>query len=67
MHDLRKKILLESGKTTSRKARSRPESSRGSPVTSPGGSHPGSRANSRPGSRYGSEDEGSRATSTTTA
>ncbi|TPX14409.1 uncharacterized protein E0L32_005373 [Thyridium curvatum] len=62
MHDLRKKALLESGKTTSRKARSRPESTRGStthsPVTSPGHSRPGSRANSRPGSRYASEDEG---------
>jgi len=62
MHDLRKKILMESGKTVSRKARSRPESHLGSashsPLTSPAHSRPGSRANSRPGSRYASEDEG---------
>ena len=61
MHDLRKKALLESGKTVSRKARSKPESNRSSathsPATSPVGSRAGSRANSRPGSRYASEDE----------
>ncbi|KAB5525717.1 interferon-related developmental regulator-domain-containing protein [Coniochaeta sp. 2T2.1] len=53
MHDLRKKILLESGKTVSRKARARPESGRSSavhtPTTSPG--------HSTAGSRYASEDE----------
>jgi len=53
MHDLRKKILLESGKTRSRKARARPESGRSSvahsPDTSPG--------HSRAGSRYASEEE----------
>lgn len=61
MHDLRKKILLESGKTVSRKARARPESARSSvnhtPNTSPAHSRAGSRANSRPGSRYASEEE----------
>ncbi|KAK3327422.1 interferon-related developmental regulator-domain-containing protein [Cercophora scortea] len=67
MHDLRKKALLESGKTLSRKARSNPSAS---PNGSPGSSRPGSqansraasrvnsRANSRAGSRYASEDEG---------
>lgn len=58
MHDLRKKALLESGKTTSRKSRSRPDSNFGSPATSPGGSRHGSRTNSRAGSRYTSEEEG---------
>ncbi|KAK0651530.1 interferon-related developmental regulator-domain-containing protein [Cercophora newfieldiana] len=66
MRDLRKKALLESQKTVSRKARARPESTRGSathsPDGSPGNSRAGSRANSRPnsrpGSRYASEDEG---------
>ncbi|KAK3326369.1 interferon-related developmental regulator-domain-containing protein [Apodospora peruviana] len=70
MHDLRKKALLESGKTQSRKARSKPDAPRStghlSPNESPGNSRPGStansragsRANSRPGSRYASEDEG---------
>lgn len=53
MRDLRKKILLESGKTVSRKARSRPESDRGSPAASPAPSRPSSRAPSR----YASEDE----------
>ncbi|EMR66248.1 hypothetical protein MGN70_007426 [Eutypa lata] len=53
MRDLRKKILLESGKTMSRKARSRPESTRGSPAGSPAPSRAGSRA----ASRYASEDE----------
>ncbi|KAL1864846.1 hypothetical protein Daus18300_007412 [Diaporthe australafricana] len=55
MHDLRKKALLESGKTTSRKARSRPDSKSATPITSPGHSPAGSRAPSR----YASEDEGS--------
>ncbi|KAK4453842.1 interferon-related developmental regulator 1 [Podospora aff. communis PSN243] len=66
MRDLRKKALLESQKTVSRKARARPESTRTSanhsPDVSPGNSRAGSRANSRPnsrpGSRYASEDEG---------
>jgi len=66
MRDLRKKALLESQKTVSRKARSKPESARSSvphsPDGSPGNSRAGSRANSRPnsrpGSRYASEDEG---------
>ncbi|KAJ0119311.1 hypothetical protein N8I77_001993 [Diaporthe amygdali] len=55
MHDLRKKALLESGKTMSRKARSRPDSKSATPITSPGHSPAGSRAPSR----YASEDEGS--------
>ncbi|KAI1336116.1 interferon-related developmental regulator-domain-containing protein [Xylariaceae sp. FL0016] len=53
MRDLRKKILLESGKTVSRKARSRPESTRASPSGSPAQSRVGSRA----ASRYASEEE----------
>ncbi|KAI1331853.1 interferon-related developmental regulator-domain-containing protein [Xylariaceae sp. FL0255] len=53
MHDLRKKILLESGKTVSRKARSRPDSLGASPVSSPIPSRGTSRANSR----YASEEE----------
>ncbi|KAH7025780.1 interferon-related developmental regulator-domain-containing protein [Microdochium trichocladiopsis] len=53
MHDLRKKALLESGKTMSRKARSRPESALHSPMVSPTPSRGGSRAPSR----YASEDE----------
>ncbi|KAI1495927.1 interferon-related developmental regulator-domain-containing protein [Biscogniauxia marginata] len=53
MRDLRKKILLESGKTVSRKARSRPESTRASPGGSPAASRNGSRA----ASRYASEEE----------
>ncbi|KAI1484761.1 interferon-related developmental regulator-domain-containing protein [Biscogniauxia mediterranea] len=57
MPDLRKKIFLESGKTVSRKARSRPESTRGSPGNSPVTSRNGSRATSRANSRYGSEEE----------
>ncbi|KAI1635323.1 interferon-related developmental regulator-domain-containing protein [Biscogniauxia mediterranea] len=57
MPDLRKKIFLESGKTVSRKARSRPESTRGSPGNSPVTSRNGSRANSRANSRYASEEE----------
>ncbi|KUI59609.1 hypothetical protein VP1G_06868 [Cytospora mali] len=59
MHDLRKKALLESGKTVSRKARSRPDSSKSAtPATSPGHSPHGSTSGSRPPSRYASEDEG---------
>ncbi|KAF2485291.1 interferon-related developmental regulator-domain-containing protein [Neohortaea acidophila] len=54
MHDLRKQALLESGKTVSRKARSK--------TGSASSSKPGSRANSRPstrgGSRNVSDDEG---------
>ncbi|KAK5663071.1 hypothetical protein OQA88_6487 [Cercophora sp. LCS_1] len=65
MRDLRKKALLESQKTVSRKARSKPESVRssvnqspdGSPSNSRAGSRANSRPNSRPGSRYASEDE----------
>lgn len=55
MHDLRKKALLESGKTVSRKARSRPDSKTATPITSPGHSPHSSRA----GSRYASENENS--------
>ncbi|KAI0595458.1 interferon-related developmental regulator-domain-containing protein [Biscogniauxia sp. FL1348] len=57
MRDLRKKIFLESGKTVSRKARSRPESTRASPGTSPVPSRNGSRVTSRATSRYASEEE----------
>ncbi|KAI0151279.1 interferon-related developmental regulator-domain-containing protein [Pestalotiopsis sp. NC0098] len=53
MRDLRKKILLESGKTVSRKARTRPDSNFGSTTHSPTSSAAGSRAPSR----YASEDE----------
>ncbi|KAJ1326303.1 Interferon-related developmental regulator (IFRD) [Microdochium nivale] len=53
MHDLRKKALLESGKKTSRKARSKPQSGAASPLVSPAPSRGGSRAPSR----YASEDE----------
>ncbi|ETS81413.1 hypothetical protein PFICI_06415 [Pestalotiopsis fici W106-1] len=57
MRDLRKKILLESGKTMSRKARSRPDSNFGSTTHSPNSSPTGSRHGSRAPSRYASEDE----------
>jgi hypothetical protein len=50
MHDLRKKALLESGKTTSRKARSK--------TTTPSSSRNNSRVGSRNGSRNVSDDEG---------
>ncbi|KAI3326775.1 interferon-related developmental regulator-domain-containing protein [Xylariaceae sp. AK1471] len=53
MRDLRKKILLESGKTVSKKARSRPDSLGASPNSSP----IPSRAASRINSRYASEEE----------
>ncbi|KAJ8130142.1 hypothetical protein O1611_g3488 [Lasiodiplodia mahajangana] len=53
MRDLRKKILLESGKTVSRKARSRPDSLGASPNSSPTPSRGASRLNSR----YASEEE----------
>ncbi|KAI0400228.1 interferon-related developmental regulator-domain-containing protein [Xylaria palmicola] len=53
MRDLRKKILLESGKTVSRKARSRPDSLGASPINSPAPSRGASRA----ASRYASEEE----------
>lgn len=63
MHDLRLKVLRESGKTTSRKARSRPESTRAStrnsPTGSPALSQHNSPAHSRAGSRYASENESS--------
>ena len=55
MRDLRKQALgLESGKTVSRKARSR----QATPNTSPGHSTSGSRGNSRVPSRNASDDEG---------
>lgn len=54
MHDLRKKALLESGKTTSRKGRG---SAKGSATPSPGNSRPTSRGNSRVGSRNPSDEE----------
>ncbi|KAI1085038.1 interferon-related developmental regulator-domain-containing protein [Whalleya microplaca] len=53
MSDLRKQIFLESGKTISRKARSRIASACVSPDYSPSPSRGGSRANSR----YASEEE----------
>ncbi|TDZ53900.1 Uncharacterized protein CTRI78_v006703 [Colletotrichum trifolii] len=63
MHDLRLKVLRESGKTVSKKARSRPESARASmrnsPNISPSHSQINSPAHSRAGSRYASEEEGS--------
>ncbi|ROW10003.1 hypothetical protein VPNG_06569 [Cytospora leucostoma] len=59
MHDLRKKALLESGKTVSRKARLRPDSKSTTPINTPGTSPQGSRQGSRPPSRFASEDEGS--------
>lgn len=57
MRDLRKKILMESGKTMSRKARLRPDSNFGSTTQSPSSSPAGSRQGSRAPSRYASEDE----------
>ncbi|KAK7973112.1 hypothetical protein PG988_007246 [Apiospora saccharicola] len=56
MRDLRKKILLESGKTVSRKARAKPDSSFGSTTTSPASSRPASRAPSRYASDAESDD-----------
>lgn len=53
MHDLRKQVLLESGKTVSRKARSKQASG----VTSQNGSPSGSRNASRAASRNASDDE----------
>ncbi|CAJ2502483.1 Uu.00g098770.m01.CDS01 [Anthostomella pinea] len=53
MRDLRKKILLESGKTVSKKARTRPESA----LATPGGSPAASRVGSRVNSRYASDEE----------
>ncbi|KAM7191869.1 Interferon-related developmental regulator (IFRD) domain containing protein [Naviculisporaceae sp. PSN 640] len=73
MRDLRKKVLLQSGKTQSKRAKAREEredprssselaestkSPGTSPRSSPFSSRAGSRNNSRPGSRYASEDEG---------
>ncbi|KAI0012539.1 interferon-related developmental regulator-domain-containing protein [Xylariaceae sp. FL0662B] len=55
MPDLRKQIFLESGKTVSRKARSRNQSTGVSPAGSPAPSRGGSRANSR--TRGASEEE----------
>ncbi|KAL2758233.1 hypothetical protein ACRALDRAFT_1061439 [Sodiomyces alcalophilus JCM 7366] len=61
MRDLRLKVLRESGKTVSRKARSRPESTQGSAKNSPAGSPAHSRhtspAVSRAGSRYASDED----------
>lgn len=73
MHDLRKKVLLESGKTVSRKARLRPDSNvrsrpnsnagsragskAGTPITSPEASPLNSHDASRAGSGYASENE----------
>ncbi|KAJ4396550.1 hypothetical protein N0V93_000770 [Gnomoniopsis smithogilvyi] len=57
MHDLRKKALLESGKTLSRKARARPDSKMATPTTSPGASPFSSRNVSRAGSVYASDGE----------
>lgn len=57
MRDLRKKILLESGKTVSRKARSKPDSNFGSGTLTPSSSPAGSRPGSRAPSRYASEDD----------
>ncbi|KAJ4415452.1 hypothetical protein N0V82_007323 [Gnomoniopsis sp. IMI 355080] len=57
MHDLRKKALLESGKTLSRKARARPDSKMATPNTSPGASPFSSRNVSRAGSVYASDGE----------
>lgn len=57
MHDLRKKALLESGKTTSRKARARPDSKTGTPITSPAASPFASKNVSRAGSVYASDGE----------
>jgi hypothetical protein len=61
MRDLRKKILLESGKTVSRKARGKPVSNLPSgalsPASSPAGSRPASRPVSRAPSRYASEED----------
>lgn len=56
MRDLRKKILLESGKTVSRKARAKPDSNFGSTTTSPASSRPASRAPSRYASDAESDD-----------
>ncbi|CAK7563797.1 MAG: hypothetical protein SEPTF4163_001674 [Sporothrix epigloea] len=56
MHDMRKKALTESLKTTSRKARRRPESIVGSNNSSRPTSRP-STATSRAGSRYASADD----------
>ncbi|KAK3377865.1 interferon-related developmental regulator-domain-containing protein [Podospora didyma] len=66
MHDLRKKAMIQSKKTVSRKARANPDSEGSRPPSgsssknhSPNQSPAGSRANSQPASRYASEDEGS--------
>ena len=56
MHDLRKQVLLESGKTLSRKARSRQSTPASSKQTSPATSRAASR--SRATSRAGSDDDG---------
>lgn len=57
MHDLRKKALLESGKTLSRKARARPDSKSATPIASPNASPFGSKNASRAGSVYASDGE----------
>lgn len=60
MHDLRKKALLESGKTLSRKSRARParpDSKTATPITSPSASPYASKNVSRAGSVYASDGE----------
>lgn len=57
MHDLRRQALLESGKTVSRKARSRNPSAVSSKANSRINSPAQSRATSRNPSRHGSDDE----------
>lgn len=57
MHDLRRQALLESGKTVSRKARSRVVSTASSKANSKLNSPAQSRATSRNRSRQGSDDE----------
>src|ERR1700761_5600657 len=59
MHDLRKQALLESGKTTSRKARSKQAQLSPSDRSTPGSSRNASRQGSRQGSRHGSSRAGS--------
>ncbi|CAK3952944.1 related to IFRD domain [Lecanosticta acicola] len=57
MHDLRKQVLLESGKTVSKKARSKTSTPPQSRTVSRGNSTTASPAGSRVQSRAGSEDE----------
>jgi hypothetical protein len=57
MHDLRRKALLESGKTVSRKTQSREVSRQTSRAGSAQNSRQTSRQSSRAASRYPSDDE----------